>query len=837
MAQQFVTEDGTLIVPGAYPKITVQTNNSGLATTGILMLVGESDSGPDFKKEADLDSNSFAPDSLSDMQAKYGSGSLVDAFRAACSPSSDLSGSFSRAVIVKTNPSTKASNTLLNTASSTYATLFAKREGKAGNLISYAVVAKVAEVVPTTGAFTWVEPVATSSAEVRLNGGAALPVSISAGMTPAAAQAAFDALAGVDCTGGVDRVILTVSGTLALDANPASLPGANNITLTRSIAWNVTPSVGDALTIPSGSVVAGGSSQNVGSYVIVAVTSSVITATKLADGTAGTPGVITSPVDVGAASIVGVTDAKAWSPLVISATAAAVNDGSGKSLEIAEVTGGSDLLSRFVYNLSATPVTWVSKTGAAVLLSSASEYKAELDLARASDNVQEAIVAGGDIALQVSYVGTTATLTIDKANDAWYTTVVGGSGASIPSFKLSDFATVADIAAYINSQTGYKAQTFTSSIGQLSPFALDSGTFGIASKWGALNGRVKVDAYKFLIAMAASGIVQLNSPAAAASAGLPAVKSVSYLIGGTKAGTLASTYVDALTALEGVQGNFVVPLFSRDASLDITAGLTESSSTYQIDAINLATKAHVLKMSTVKARHNRQAFLSKEDTFVNQKQAAGNLASARCSLAFEDFKQIGGDGTIVQFQPWMGAVLAAAMQAAGFYKAIFNKSITTAGVVHAAGDYNPKADSNVEDALVSGLLPARKSLSNGFIFDSDQTTYQKDSNFVYNSIQAMYAADVIALSTAQRMQGAFVGASTADVTAAIGLSFLEGIMADFLTLKLIAASDDAPKGFKNAKVRINGGAMIVEVEIKLAGAIYFIPISFLVSAVSQSAAQ
>lgn len=843
MAQQFVTEDGTLIVPGAYPKITVQSNNSGLATTGVLMLVGESDVGPDFTKEVDLDANAFGPDSLSDVIAKYGSGPIVDAFRAACSPSSDLTGSFATAVIIKTNPSTKSSASLLNTASGTYATLFAKQEGKAGNLISYGVVAAQAEVIPTTGAFTFIPPAGTASVEVRLNGGAALAVSLTAAETPAAAQAAFDALAGVDATGGADRVILTVSGTLALDANPAGAPGANNITLTRSIAWAVTPTVGDTLTIPSGSIVAGASNDtNVGSYVIIAATPTVITATKLSDagkttGGAAVPGTITAPVDVGAASIVAVTDAKAWAPIVIKATAASVIDGAGKSLEISEVSGGTDNFSRTAYALSAVQVTWVSKTGAAQLLASADEYEVELDLARAADNVQEAIVAGGDIALKVSYQGTSGSLTINVAGNSWSTTVVGGSGASIASFKLSDFSTIQDVANYINAQTGYKAVVGTASLGQLSPLSLDSGTFTIASTWGALNGRVKMDAYKFLIAMSGSVLAQLNSPAAAAVSGLPAVKAVSYLTGGTKAGTLAATIVSALTALEGVQGNFLVPLFSSDASLDIAAGLTESTSTYQIDAINLASKAHVLKMSTVKARRNRQAFLSKEDTFVNQMTAASNLASARCTLTFEDFKQLGGDGTITQFQPWMGAALAAAMQAAGFYKAIFNKGITTAGIVHAAGDYNPKNDDDVAEALQAGLLPARKALTGGFIFDSDQTTYSKDANFVFNSIQAMYAADVIALSTAQRMQGAFVGQSTADITAAIGLSFLEGIMADFLRLKLIAPSDDAPKGFKNAKVRLNGGNMIVEVEIKLAGAIYFIPISFLVSPVSQSASQ
>ncbi len=60
-------------------------------------------------------------------------------------------------------------------------------------------------------------------------------------------------------------------------------------------------------------------------------------------------------------------------------------------------------------------------------------------------------------------------------------------------------------------------------------------------------------------------------------------------------------------------------------------------------------------------------------------------------------------------------------------------------------------------------------------------------------------------------------------------------MADFMKLKLIASSDDALAGFKNASITINGPVMLVSAEIKLAGALYFIPISFLVSPVTQSA--
>ena len=152
MAQSYVTDAGTLIIPGAYSQIKVQTANSGLATTGVLMLVGEADAGPRFSLEEDLELNAFGPDQLAAVVAKYKSGPLEDAFRAAAAPANDpnLAGSPSRLILVKTNNSTKASGSLQKWDSSAYGSLFDKSYGKLGNLIYWKVIAAVTEVVPTT---------------------------------------------------------------------------------------------------------------------------------------------------------------------------------------------------------------------------------------------------------------------------------------------------------------------------------------------------------------------------------------------------------------------------------------------------------------------------------------------------------------------------------------------------------------------------------------------------------------------------------------------------------------------------------------------------------------
>ena len=99
----------------------------------------------------------------------------------------------------------------------------------------------------------------------------------------------------------------------------------------------------------------------------------------------------------------------------------------------------------------------------------------------------------------------------------------------------------------------------------------------------------------------------------------------------------------------------------------------------------------------------------------------------------------------------------------------------------------------------------------------------------------MYAADLVALDLTQSMQVAFVGKSLADVTSSVALSFMASKMSAYRTNKLITASDDAPLGYKNAKVKISGPIMEVGVEIKLSTTLYFIPIEINISEVQSEA--
>lgn len=490
----------------------------------------------------------------------------------------------------------------------------------------------------------------------------------------------------------------------------------------------------------------------------------------------------------------------------------AFRKGNGRSFELIDSTPG---------DLAALNVT-------ANLIVSATEPSIEINVLRPDLNANELLDASADIALTIGYQGTTAVMTI--SGNTLTTTVTGGSGAN-QTINLSQIPTIKALSDLINSMAGYSASADTGST-SLSTAVLDRVTaIGICSSGVSKQpGRVKKAAYSFQKALSTSRYLSFSPTA---TAGLPAPSvSYSYLAGGSRGATTAADIVDALTKAEGVSVNFVVPLFSRDASTDIADGATDSSSTYTIDAIHASAKNHVLKMSSVMMKKNRIAMLSNKGTYAQSKAKSGTAASYRATMAFQDCAQTNSFGQVVTYQPWFASVVASGMQSAGFYKAIVKKFANIISYVDPV-EFDSGNPGDISDALDAGLL-FLETPSSGVRWVSDQTTYGFDTNFVYNSLQAVYGSDILTLDFADSLEKAFVGKSLADVDAATVASFITEKMDGYKKLKLITSSDDAPLGYRNVNIEINGPVLRVNVEIKLATAIYFIPITIEISQVQRA---
>lgn len=484
----------------------------------------------------------------------------------------------------------------------------------------------------------------------------------------------------------------------------------------------------------------------------------------------------------------------------------------GKTVEI---TDGDEILLSDGVSLAEAPV----------ILTGTSERR--IRLVAETDTHTDTVEAGGQITFQVAYRGTAKATVVVGASK-----VTGFVGATpIWEADYAIFGNLKQLADYINSFPNWNAKPFSAVHAGKPTAALDGGTYGVTTETATgYPARIKMDA-AFLYAglYNTASLVELTGEAAS---GLPDTVGPVLIIG-TKGPTLQSDITGALDALKGIQGNFPVTLFSRNSDSLKAEGLTDTDSNFSIDGINNYLRAHNLECSQIKARKNRQGFASFRGSFADSKLAANDLNVYRIALAFEDILTLGSDGFLHWYDPWMGAVVAAAAQAAAGHKAIFNKSLAINGIRHT--EYDSGEASQIEDALLNGLLCLEKREDGTIAFVSDQTTYTTDDNFVYNSIQATYAADTIAGTIRSKMHKAFVGASLADISASVALSYLQSICSELIRLKLIASSSDAPLGYRNATIRIEGPVMYVAIEVKLAGAVYFIPINISISAVSQSA--
>jgi len=485
----------------------------------------------------------------------------------------------------------------------------------------------------------------------------------------------------------------------------------------------------------------------------------------------------------------------------------AANDkGWGKSFELVEVT---------VAGLVALGV----EEG---LFTSALEPRIQIDIKRSDINLNESFAIGAEVALSIGYDGTTALLT--KTPTTITTTVAGGSGSNL-SINLSQFLTVKDLAEFIAAQPGYSSVASSGSA-QSNPSILDNvAAIGIATSNSELPGRIKKAVSNFASVLSTSSAVNASQTAIE---GLPAeTPSPVFLSGGAKGHTTAASIAAAIDQLKGINVNFVVPLFSQNASEDIAEGLTESGSTYTISAINALVRNHCLEMSTTKNKKNRSAYVSLWGTYQQAKNEASSVSHFRKSLAFQKVSQVDAQGEIRIYHPWMGAVNAAAMQAAGFYKSIVNKFANIISFEDPEG-YDSGNIDDQEDALNAGLLPLTQDIV-GNKWLSDQTTYQLDENLFRNSSQMVYVADLLALDLTASIQRAFVGKSLADVDESTIIGFVISKADAYKRQKLIAPSDDAPAGFKNLKVAIRGAVGSLAIEFKPSNSLYFFPITISLS--------
>lgn len=460
------------------------------------------------------------------------------------------------------------------------------------------------------------------------------------------------------------------------------------------------------------------------------------------------------------------------------------------------------------------------------------EPSALITLSNKRDLIDESSTVGGNVVMAVGFdsaADDASAATVSISSTAVTLTVTGGAQAGSTVFLKNNFTAISQLVAAINLVSGWSASLSNLLYGQLPLSALDEvSSVGALSEAGLKPARIKKDASEVQDMFAVSSMAELVTPA---EKGLPDAASESALSGGTLGATVTGDITNALTKFTKFRLNSIVPLFSRDATADITDGLTDAGSTYTIDGIHQAVKTHCSLMSTTKKKSERQGYLSVKTTYADSKLKSQNLADARLQLMIQDIRQIDSLGNIKFFQPWAGSCLLAGARAGSpIGTPMTFKFLNCSGIRQTAQamttaeadivqDFDP--DTMTDDAIQNGITFLEHPQTGGFRIVVDNTTYGRDGNWVYNRGNVLYAADVLAFDFRSQLENIFVGVKNT-VKAAEVKSVCESILGTYLSQGITVSTADAPNGFKSLVVQINGNTINISVTVKLVEGIDFV---------------
>lgn len=450
---------------------------------------------------------------------------------------------------------------------------------------------------------------------------------------------------------------------------------------------------------------------------------------------------------------------------------------------------------------------------------------------------------GGDCYLEIGYAGTTATVSVSATQLT--TSVTGGSGASL-TLTLADYATLNDLATYINAQTGYTSAVPSNVNKGLAPSVLGRVvTKGCCSTTAALKpGRIKADAY--IVQNWFDNNSQLVTCVRTSYLGLPDVVAQTFLSGAALGSSATSDFTAGFTAFEAYRMNTVIPLLSQDGANDITedATYTDSGSAYDATSTHTNAIAHCKKMSNTQNRSERNCYLGFRGTFDECKAQSLALNSEFSSMFFQDVYVVNASGELEYKQPHMGACLIAGLQAGSevgepatykYVNAYGIKHLKTTGTVPGSTElFTPETMYN--QAIDNGLSHFEVPPSGGVRLVLHNTTYSKDANFVYNRAHVLEAAHNVAYNLRVQLESTFTGTKSKTGTAQSIRNYVINSLETFLTSNIIVGTDDNDGlGWSNLTVTISGSTASIDVTIWPVQGIDFQLISITLDNIRQTA--
>lgn len=691
--------------PGAYSRSqTSSDGGSQSAITGVILLVGEADAGPSGAAEG---IQLYSAAALNQLKAKYRSGAIVDAAKAASAPSRTPGVNGAGTYLVwKTNPSVQASLALANA----YATAKAKEYGVGGNRVTYKNTLSSEGAITVTGSaiVTAFGGLDTQTLVIRQNGGA------------------------------------SVTCTFATPANIAAVVSQFNSAFTG----------------------------------------------------------ITASSDAGKLKI------------TMDAAANHHRDGYGRSFEIISGTALSNLFLTAGFSIPA------------------SEPAASFEIIQPRDSATETAIVGGDVVMTLGRdaTGSCTAATVTISDSAMTLAQTGATPSSIV-LNFADYPIVGSLVDAINELPGWTAACPATERTQAAT-TLDNVSAVGAFSASASPARIKQDAASVAEFFSASNIAEIS---AQATKGLPDAEGRLNLTGGLRGASASSDFDAGFSAAMARELNVILPCISQDASVDLTSGLTDAASAYDIETVHAMLDTALRLRSSIKNRKEAQGWVgyrkqAKADVF----EQAAKMGSELIQLCMEDVQVVDSTNALVWKQPHIQAALGAGVRlGTEVGEPLTHKTLNCQGVGHfvnpttgvVQGDYNPQLD--YDEAIDAGVTSSEPA-SGSFRWMIDNTTYGADENFVFNRGSVVEAAQYIAKTVRADAEAAFIGRKTAVVTAESIKNRIRSKMVELFKGRITSASEDAPQGFVEDTfiVTVVGNTAEVQIECLPVQGMDFVFITF-----------
>jgi hypothetical protein len=423
-----------------------------------------------------------------------------------------------------------------------------------------------------------------------------------------------------------------------------------------------------------------------------------------------------------------------------------------------------------------------------------------------------------DVLFRIWYTGVAAssTMTISVVGGVKkLTTNCAGVAADNLDITISNYTTIQQLVDYINNFGGgtkYQCYSDYYNAGTYNPIYLD---FYNAINIKAFPLDVKAAVNEVIDTINTYSDLVVATSVDNVYGQLETISSTNkrFFAGASNGGT-ANSYVQAgFDALLNEECDIVVPLFSRDALSDIADALTDATSTYTIASIMAMTDSHCRTASSTLNRAERLGWIAYKNTFENSKTVAKVTNSEYVSLVIQDCQVSDASGTMTWKNPHIFAALNAGMEAGSVIgMPLTKKALNCNGIRHS--DFNPKTQ--YSQAIDCGIYFAEQPPKGGVVVVCANTTYQKDSSFVFNRRSVMRAANYTATTLREQLESAFVGKTKATgTTLANGVkSYAQSILGTLLRNEILVgdARNDG-MGYRELAVSVNGAIVTLSVII------------------------